>query len=755
MAIQLVPCLLLLSITSSSSHAKAQPCECECPDNNSDHDRARSNYTTDRAGFQNQLIDKDTGVLHDSSAFPQKTGVLCTIDRWIQLWQKRPDGGVDEASFSVTIEYQPVHSQYGTNHAYRGIAFLILPRDALGHLEADNSALAKQLVASVSIGTLNLSNDTSRNASVSSSSVSVKIGSAVLKTARYSVRIMGVDITIDPGPVADAASSNYSVWIDYDRVGRSLAVYVDAVGKPKPDNTIAEVRFLSISSGNVGVSSSPGVYFGILSTMEQAFDSGIRWAATIEDLPYYYTDNGGGFLSRKVTILSSVLGSVATTAVIAVSVACYFNSRYRRWHSDLDQLARSMERLPGVPTKVDFADIKKATGNFHETMKLGGGGFGTVYMCTLPAAASKTERPMEVAVKRFTRDVRNHCYDDFLAEVSIINRLRHKNIVPLIGWSYNKGEPLLVFEFMKNGSLDQHLFPRGGNSSSTGQRYTGVTIRQWATRYEIIRDIATGLHYVHHEYEPMVLHRDIKASNVMLDLSFCARLGDFGLACTVAIDRNSATGIAGTWGYIAPEYAVCGKATRQTDIYALGVLILEVVTGQRALANQVVDDDDVHITDRVWRFHQEGRLLECLDPVLIVASSPDNEEYLDDGGDAERLLLLGLACSSPNPKDRPTMAEVVRVITKSALPPVVPLMKPRFVWPPPEWVALGGDDSVGTSMQSLNISMGSITERPSQFSLGQPKIVSRTYDVRERELEHSVSVTAASALGSGETRRRV
>ncbi|KAI5010249.1 hypothetical protein ZWY2020_012386 [Hordeum vulgare] len=363
-----------------------------------------------------------------------------------------------------------------------------------------------------------------------------------------------------------------------------------------------------------------------------------------------------------------------------------------------------MERLPGVPTKVDFADIKKATGNFHETMKLGEAG-SAPYMCTPLPPLQRRSDPW----KSPSRGSRVMC--ETTATTTSRRGQHHQQVAPqehrpLIGWSYNKGEPLLVFEFMKNGSLDQHLFPRGGNSSSTGQRYTGVTIRQWATRYEIIRDIATGLHYVHHEYEPMVLHRDIKASNVMLDLSFCARLGDFGLACTVAIDRNSATGIAGTWGYIAPEYAVCGKATRQTDIYALGVLILEVVTGQRALANQVVDDDDVHITDRVWRFHQEGRLLECLDPVLIVASSPDNEEYLDDGGDAERLLLLGLACSSPNPKDRPTMAEVVRVITKSALPPVVPLMKPRFVWPPPEWVALGGDDSVGTSMQSLNISMG-------------------------------------------------
>ncbi|KAK1642784.1 hypothetical protein QYE76_060589 [Lolium multiflorum] len=205
---------------------------------------------------------------------------------------------------------------------------------------------------------------------------------------------------------------------------------------------------------------------------------------------------------------------------------------------------------------------------------------------------------------------------------------------------------------MTNGSLDQHLFPNGSRNggSSTGRRRTGAAIRPWATRYEIVRDIAIGLHYVHHEYEPMVLHRDIKASNVMLDSSFRARLGDFGLACTVAVNRNSATGVAGTWGYIAPEYAICGKATRQTDIYALGVLILELVTGKRALDDDhVVNSDDMHITDWVWRLHGEGRLSECLDAAVLAAASEDEEEQMGAGEDAARLLLLGLARSNPNP----------------------------------------------------------------------------------------------------------
>ncbi|GJN12684.1 hypothetical protein PR202_ga30986 [Eleusine coracana subsp. coracana] len=233
----------------------------------------------------------------------------------------------------------------------------------------------------------------------------------------------------------------------------------------------------------------------------------------------------------------------------AASLAFVEVNWVRRWKKEQDKLAKIMQDLPGVPTKIEFTDIKRATRNFHDTMKLGKGGFGAVYRCTLPASASRTGEPMEVAVNKF------------LAEVSIINRLRHKNIVPLLGWSYHKGVPVLVYEYMTNGTLDQHLFRR---------REEDATISHWDTRYNIVRDIATGLHYVRHEHEPMVLHRDIKASNIMLDSTFRARLGDFGIACTVAANKSYVNGIAGTFGYIGPDYATTGTATRKTDTYPRG-----------------------------------------------------------------------------------------------------------------------------------------------------------------------------------------
>ncbi|GJN39945.1 hypothetical protein PR202_gb29099 [Eleusine coracana subsp. coracana] len=358
------------------------------------------------------------------------------------------------------------------------------------------------------------------------------------------------------------------------------------------------------------------------------------------------------FVVRVVTtnIIMSPRGPDPTSAT-AAGLALV---EYRRWKKEQDKLAKIMQDLPGVPTKIEFTDIKRATRNFHDTMKLGKGGFGAVYRCTLPASASRTGEPMEVAVNKF------------LAEVSIINRLRHKNIVPLLGWSYHKGVPALVYEYMTNGSLDQHLFRR---------REEDATISQWDTRYNIVRDIATGLHYVHHEHEPMVLHRDFKASNIMLDSTFRARLGDFGIACTVAANKSYVTGIAGTFGYIGPDYATTGKATRKTDIYAFGVLILEVVTGKK---NTDVQPDDDHITDWVWRLHRQGILLQAVDNNILTAGAGDII-LIDD--EARRLLLLGLACTNPNPSNRPTMVEVVQIIKKLASTPQVPLERPAFVWP--------------------------------------------------------------------------
>ncbi|RLN24807.1 hypothetical protein C2845_PM07G00970 [Panicum miliaceum] len=454
----------------------------------------------------------------------------------------------------------------------------------------------------------------------------------------------------------DSTKANYSILIDYNSVGHNMTVQVSVVDREdegkQSSGSKQLISFSNISSqfGFFSFSSSIGQLFQ-LHTLNSTVE---RLSDELETIPH----------KKKWTttiILSSVLRSAAATVVTAAVVYCYFNSKYRGWKKELDQLAKTMQLLPGVPTQFNFSDIRRATNNFHETTKLGRGGFGAVYRCSLPGP--KKGEALEVAVKKFNRDD-NRRYEDFLAEVSVINRLRHKNIVPLVGWSYNKGEPLLIYEYMPNGSLDQHLFSGSG-----------------------------GLHYVHHEYEPRVLHRDIKANNIMIDSAFQGRLGDFGLACVVAEGKNSYTdiGAPGTVGFRAPEYVHSGKATTKSDIFAFGVLILEIVTGKVA-----VDAQFCHVTDWVWHLHREGSLLDAIDPLLTT-------EF--HASDAKRLLLLGLACSNPNPSDRPTMVEAVQIITKLAPPPDVPLDKPRFVWPP-EGLSLSSDYSTEPSSLGSSLTVG-------------------------------------------------
>ncbi|KAL6650255.1 hypothetical protein ACP70R_009180 [Stipagrostis hirtigluma subsp. patula] len=656
-------CTILLIICSLVPSSQAKSCKCG--------QEQRDNFTMSSTFEQMNggllcLVNSGTRILlpgslgsymknSSSTAFNLSDTGFFIIPGWIHLWEESDDGtSVHEASLSIVFTLN-IHR---TQDYDSRLVFAVLP--GFGASSSVNGSMPTQ-VTPLSLAP---TNPTLKN--IAGSLFSVQI--SAFNSSALAIYDGIVCVQIATELVGNFTTAKYSVWIDYDRVGHHLLVYIDAFGNPKPVSAIADLLLtMSDTMPRHGV-------FGFFSSMGQLLQLQ-TWHSTVEQLPMIKDSQAKG-----VVILSSVLGSAASTAIVATAVYFYFNSKYRRWKMDLDQLAKSMQRLPGVPTQVNFVDIKKATNNFHETMRLGSGGFGAVYRCSLPAP--KKGEMLEAAVKKFTRDDKRR-YEDFLSEVSIINRLRHKNIVPLIGWSYNRGEPLLIYEYMPNGSLDQHLFRRRND-----QQQQQSPICQWETRYNIIKDVATGLQYVHHEYDPVVLHRDIKPSNIMLDSTFRGRLGDFGLACVVADGKNSYTdhGAPGTPGFMAHEYIHSWKATTKTDIFAFGVLILQIVTGKPAVSR---DGQFGHITDWVWHLHREGNLLDAVDTVLIAG------QFDNDG--ARRLLLLGLACSNPNPSDRPSMVDALHVITNSAPPPDVPLEKPRFVWPPDEWGSLSSDYSTATS----------------------------------------------------------
>lgn len=609
--------------------------------------------------------DRRTVSSYKNTSFSKFPGLYLP---WGYIWY----GGIFRLSFNMSVYYEP-NNQTPVSSS---LVLAILPAYNFDISSSPNKPMAIEL------------DSFSENTSGS------RMGSC--KWPVYGVRTGCIQIPID------SVRNSVESFIAYDPLGKRLSVSVgEAARKPEAPYAVASSMAFDLSEMLAG--SERIGQFGLFSSIGQLAQLQ-TWNLTVDrPLPKEGSQ-------KWVIILSSVLGSVAATTVVAAVVYCYFNSKYRRWKKDLDQLAKTMQSLPGVPTHVEFADIKKATNNFHETMKLGHGGFGAVYGCTLPAAASRSGQAMRVAVKKFTRELTDQRYEDFLAEVSIINRLRHKNIVPLVGWSYNKGEPLLIYEYMKNGSLDQHLFESSGFGQ--GRKQQDTAIRQWVPRYGIARDIAMGLQYLHHEHEPIVLHRDIKASNIMLDSTFCARLGDFGIACTVDAGRNSITGVAGTIGYMAPEYVVNYKATRQTDIFAFGVVILEIVTGKKHMQ---VPADDGHITQWVRRLHREGTLLEALDDKL----TPSETDVVEE---AQRLLLLGLACTSPNPSSRPTMTEVLQVINKLAPPPDVPLEQPSLSWMPEDWSSVSSSEYGGLSEANQERSLESKTMLGQGSSKEQPPL---------------------------------
>ncbi|KAG6550606.1 hypothetical protein Mapa_007859 [Marchantia paleacea] len=316
-----------------------------------------------------------------------------------------------------------------------------------------------------------------------------------------------------------------------------------------------------------------------------------------------------------------------------------------------DHVLDSEELLAlGASMRYSYKQLSAATRQFREDSKLGQGGFGSVYRGVIPATGQV------VAVKRVSTEAKQGLRQ-FLAEVSIISQLRHRNIVRLLGWCSERNKFLLVYEYMRHRSLDKALFHPGTNDS----------VLPWKLRFRIVVGAAEALHYLHQGWRQQVIHRDVKSSNIMLDEDFNAMLGDFGLARMISRQESAVnTVVAGTFGYIAPE--VDGKFTTKTDVYAFGAVALEVACGRSAF-NHRLQEDEMLLADWVWRNNEQSTLLQVVDPRLeghIVAH------------EAERLLLVGLLCSHPDPCERPSMRQVLEILAGTVAMPPIPSSKPSM-----------------------------------------------------------------------------
>ncbi|XP_030493074.2 G-type lectin S-receptor-like serine/threonine-protein kinase At4g27290 [Cannabis sativa] len=280
-----------------------------------------------------------------------------------------------------------------------------------------------------------------------------------------------------------------------------------------------------------------------------------------------------------------------------------------------------------------FSQITTATDNFSERNKLGQGGFGSVYKGEL-------EDGHQIAVKRLSIRSKQGV-NEFKNEVNLIAKLQHRNLVKLIGCCIEREEKLLVYEYMSNKSLDRLIFDQ-----------TQGKLLEWPKRYQIICGIARGLLYLHHDSRLRIVHRDLKASNVLLDDGMVPKISDFGMARTFGGDQieGNTNRVVGTFGYMAPEYAFSGQFSTKSDVFSFGVIVLEIVSGKKS--NSFKHQKNNHtLIGHAWSLLKEGRAFDLID-VLLRDSCENLEEVV-------RCIHVGLLCVQQNLMDRPSMSSVV------------------------------------------------------------------------------------------------
>ncbi|XP_050276604.1 cysteine-rich receptor-like protein kinase 2 [Quercus robur] len=349
---------------------------------------------------------------------------------------------------------------------------------------------------------------------------------------------------------------------------------------------------------------------------------------------------------RTTVIIVSIVSSLVLV-VIGIAVGLYIwrqrsIAKKRRGSNDAEKLVKI---LNDISLNFKYSTLEKATGGFDIANKLGQGGFGTVYKGTLPDGR-------EIAVKRLFSNKR-HRAEDFYNEVNIISSVEHKNLVRLLGCSCSGPESLLVYEFLPNTSLDRFIFdPNKGKALN------------WDKRYEIIVGTTAGLAYLHDNSTIKIIHRDIKASNILLDSKFRAKIADFGLARSLQENQSHvSTAIAGTLGYMPPEYLVHGQLTEKVDVYSFGVLLLEIVTGRQNNRTKTIEYSSDCLNNLItitWKHFRSGTVEQLYDPNLLLHNHPNDNVK----NEILRVVHIGLLCTQKIQSLRPTMSKALQMLTK-------------------------------------------------------------------------------------------
>ncbi|XP_015694667.2 cysteine-rich receptor-like protein kinase 6 [Oryza brachyantha] len=364
--------------------------------------------------------------------------------------------------------------------------------------------------------------------------------------------------------------------------------------------------------------------------------------------------NSGRKYSVPGLVLIILLPTVAAMNIVVGLRFCRRKrpvTKAKRTYGNYSNETEDIESLDSM--LIDISTLRAATGDFAESNKLGEGGFGAVYKGVLPDG-------YEIAVKRLSKSS-TQGVEELKNELALVAKLKHKNLVSLVGVCLEQQERLLVYEFVPNRSLDLILF----DTEKSEQL-------DWEKRYRIINGIARGLQYLHEDSQLKVVHRDLKASNILLDANMNPKISDFGLARTFGRDQTQAVTkhVIGTYGYMAPEYLMRGNYSIKSDVFSFGVLVLEIVTGRKNNHCYNSQQSEDFLT-MMWERWEAGTVLETVDAAMTGCFSES---------DLVRCIHIGLLCVQGNAGGRPVMSSVVLMLgtdTVELLAPAKPTLFAR------------------------------------------------------------------------------
>ncbi|RWR90870.1 cysteine-rich receptor-like protein kinase 10 [Cinnamomum micranthum f. kanehirae] len=357
----------------------------------------------------------------------------------------------------------------------------------------------------------------------------------------------------------------------------------------------------------------------------------------------------GGSSSKLIPILvPTIAGAVILSIIVALLLVKKTSSKRKKTHTSL------IGGLDGSEESfwIDLDTIRAATNDFSDENKLGQGGFGSVYKGSLPDGR-------EIAVKRLSINSGQGA-EEFRNEVALVAKLQHRNLVRLFGCCVEGEEKLLIYEYVPNRSLDYFLFDQAKR-----------ILLNWERRYKIIGGIARGLLYLHEDSRLRIIHRDLKASNILLDTDMTPKISDFGMAKIFGVDQTqgNTSRIAGTYGYMSPEYAMHGQFSVKSDVFSFGVLLLEIISGKK---NSTFYQSSYgrDLVSYVWKVWNDGNILEIIDSTIREHCSTS---------EAMRCIHIGLLCAQEDAAARPIMSSVVLMLNSFSLTLPAPTTPAFFI----------------------------------------------------------------------------